>query len=136
MSGDIQDLAAFGYKPVLDRTLGSFSSFAAGFSYISILTGVFQMFYVGYGAGGPAFYWTWPLVFLGQITVGLCFAELAARYPLSGGIYQWSRWIGSGGVGWMAGWVYLSGSIIGLAAVALALQATLPQIAPVFQVIG
>jgi urea carboxylase system permease len=133
---DIQDLAHFGYRQVLDRTLGSFSSFAAGFSYISILTGVFQMFYVGYGAGGPAFYWTWPLVFLGQFTVALCFAELAARYPLSGGIYQWSRRIGSGGVGWMAGWVYLSGSVISLAAVALALQATLPQIAPVFQVIG
>src|SRR5262249_36527508 len=48
---DSRDLAAFGYKPVLDRTLGGFSSFAAGFSYISILTGVFQMFYVGYGAG-------------------------------------------------------------------------------------
>ncbi len=97
MTEDIRDLAAFGYKQVLDRTLGSFSSFAAGFSYISILTGVFQMFYVGYGAGGPAFYWTWPVVFLGQFTVALCFAELAARYPLSGGIYQWSRWIGSRG---------------------------------------
>ena len=133
---DIQDLAGFGYRQVLDRTLGSFSSFAASFSYISILTGVFQMFYVGYGAGGPAFYWTWPLVFLGQFTVALCFAELAARYPLSGGIYQWSRWIGSRGVGWMAGWVYLSGSVISLAAVALALQATLPQIAPMFQLIG
>jgi urea carboxylase system permease len=136
MTPDTRDLAAFGYKQVLDRTLGSFSSFAAGFSYISILTGVFQMFYVGYGAGGPAFYWTWPMVFLGQITVGLCFAELAAHYPLSGGIYQWSRWIGSRGIGWMAGWVYLCGSIISLAAVALALQATLPQIAPVFQLIG
>ena len=136
MNGDIQDLAAFGYRPVLDRTLGSFSSFAAGFSYISILTGVFQMFYVGYGAGGPAFYWTWPTVFLGQLAVGLCFAELAARYPLSGGIYQWSRCIGSREVGWMAGWVYLFCSIISLAAVALALQATLPQIAPMFQMIG
>ncbi len=136
MTEDTRDLAAFGYKQVLDRTLGSFSSFAAGFSYISILTGVFQMFYVGYGAAGPAFYWTWPLVFLGQLTVALCFAELAAHYPLSGGIYQWSRWIGSGGVGWMAGWVYLSGSVISLAAVALALQATLPQIAPAFQLIG
>ena len=91
MTPDTRDLAAFGYKQVLDRTLGSFSSFAAGFSYISILTGVFQMFYVGYGAGGPAFYWTWPMVFLGQFTVALCFAELSAHYPLSGGIYQWSR---------------------------------------------
>ena len=92
------------------------------------------MFYVGYGAGGPAFYWTWPLVFLGQFTVALCFAELAALYPLSGGIYQWSRWIGSGSVGWMAGWIYLCGSVISLAAVALALQATLPQISPLLSV--
>jgi urea carboxylase system permease len=136
MNGDIQDLAAFGYKPVLDRTLGSFSSFAAGFSYISILTGVFQMFYVGYGAAGPAFYWTWPVVFLGQLAVALCFAELAARYPLSGGIYQWSRHVGWRGVGWMTGWVYLFCLIISLAAVALALQATLPQIAPMFQLTG
>ena len=81
MSDDTRDLAAFGYKQVLDRTLGSFSSFAAGFSYISVLTGVFQTFYLGYGAGGPAFYWTWPAVFLGQGAVALCFAELAARYP-------------------------------------------------------
>jgi urea carboxylase system permease len=136
MTDDTRDLAAFGYKQVLDRTLGSFSSFAAGFSYISVLTGVFQMFYVGYGAAGPAFYWTWPAVFLGQFTVALCFAELAACYPLSGGIYQWSRAISSGGVGWMAGWIYLCGSVISLAAVALALQSTLPQIAPVFQLIG
>ena len=53
------------------------------------------MFYVGYGAGGPAFFWTWPAVFLGQLTVALCFAELAAHYPLSGGVYQWSRRTGS-----------------------------------------
>jgi urea carboxylase system permease len=135
-TGDIQDLAAFGYKQVLNRTLGSFSAFAAGFSYISILTGVFQLFYVGYGAGGPAFYWTWPAVFLGQLMVALCFAELATAYPLSGGLYQWSRWIGARGVGWMAGWVYLCCSVITLAAVALALQPTLPQIARVFQLIG
>ncbi len=133
---DSRDLASFGYKPVLDRTLGSFSAFAAGFSYISILTGVFQMFYVGYGAGGPAFFWTWPAVFLGQLTVALCFAELSAQYPLSGGIYQWSRRTGGRAVGWMAGWVYLCGSVISLSAVALAPQATLPQISPVFQLIG
>ncbi len=64
MTEDTRDLAAFGYKQVLDRTLGSFSSFAAGFSYISILTGVFQMFYVGYGAGGrpstgPGRWYSW-----------------------------------------------------------------------------
>ncbi len=86
--------------------------------------------------GGPAFFWTWPAVFLGQLTVGFCFAELAAQYPLSGGIYQWSRRTGGRAVGWMAGWVYLCGSVISLAAVALAPQATLPQISPAFHLVG
>lgn len=133
---DVLDLADFGYRQRLDRTLGGFSSFAAGFSYLSILTGLPQTFYLGFSAGGPAYFWTWPVVFLGQFLVALCFAELAARYPLSGGVYQWSKRIGPEPVGWMTGWVYLSCSVITLAAVALALQATLPQLWPGFQIIG
>jgi urea carboxylase system permease len=127
---DSHDLAAQGYRPELFRTLGSFSAFAAGFSYISILTGVFQNFHLGYAAGGPAFFWTWPAMLLGQLAVALCFAELAAHYPLCGGVYQWSRRVGARSVGWMAGWIYLASLIITLAAVALALQVTLPQILP------
>ena len=50
---DSNELASFGYKQELDRSLGSFSSFAAGFSYISILTGVFQLFAFGFAFGGP-----------------------------------------------------------------------------------
>ena len=34
------ELAEFGYKQELDRSIGKFASFAAGISYISILTGV------------------------------------------------------------------------------------------------
>ena len=133
---DSKDLASFGYKQELDRTLGSFSSFAAGFSYISILTGMFQLFYIGFGFGGPAFFWSWPLIFFGQFLVGLCFAELSAHYPLSGSVYQWSKQVGSKLVGWLTGWIYLFCLIVTLAAVALALQTTLPQISPAFQIIG
>ena len=61
-STDVGELASFGYKQELDRSLGSFSSFAAGFSYISILTGVFQLFGFGFLCGGPAFWWSWPIV--------------------------------------------------------------------------
>ena len=43
---DNNDLASFGYRQELKRSMGSFSSFAAGFSYISILTGLFQMFHL------------------------------------------------------------------------------------------
>lgn len=133
---DAHDLAGFGYRQRLDRSLGSFSAFAAGFSYLSVLTGSSQLFHMGYDAGGPAFFWTWPAVFLGQFFVALCFAEMAARYPLSGGVYQWSKQLGSETLGWMAGWVYLACSVITLASTALALQAALPHLSPWFQFFG
>jgi urea carboxylase system permease len=135
-SDDSLDLAGFGYRQELDRTLGRFSSFAAGFSYISILTGLFQTFYLGYGAGHGVFIWTWPVVLAGQFLVALVFAELAAQYPLSGGAYQWSKLVGSPLLGWMVGWIYLACLIVTLAAVALALQSAAPQVSGLFQVVG
>ena len=131
-----RELAQFGYRQELDRSLGSFSSFAAGFSYISILTGMFQLFYFGFGAGGPAFFWTWPLVFVGQFLVALCFAELAAQYPIAGSVYNWSKQVAGKFVSWLAGWMMLTASIVTVGAVALAWQIILPQISPKFQIIG
>lgn len=133
---DTNDLASFGYRQELKRSMGGFSSFAAGFSYISILTGLFQMFHLGYGVAGPGFFWTWPLVFTGQLLVALCFAELASKYPLSGGVYQWAKFAGSPFLGWMTGWIYLACLITSIAAVAMALQVSLPQISNSFQIIG
>jgi urea carboxylase system permease len=133
---DNNDLASFGYRQELKRSLGSFSSFAAGFSYISILTGLFQMFYLGYGVAGPGFFWTWPFVLAGQFLVALCFAELASRFPLSGGVYQWAKFTGNPFFGWMTGWIYLACLVTTIAAVAMALQVSLPQISSSFQLIG
>jgi urea carboxylase system permease len=133
---DDAELAEFGYKPELKRTLGNFHTFAAGISYISILTGTFQLFYFGYGSGGPAYWWSWPMVFVGQFMVALCFAELAARYPVAGSVYNWSKKIGNPHLGWLAGWMMLIASIVSIAAVALAYQLTLPQISDVFQIVG
>jgi urea carboxylase system permease len=133
---DSHDLASFGYRQELKRSIGSFSSFAAGFSYISILTGLFQMFHLGYGIAGPGFFWTWPIVLTGQLLVALCFAELASRFPLSGGVYQWAKFTGNPFLGWMTGWIYLACLITTIAAVAMALQVSLPQISSSFQIIG
>ena len=133
---DEADLAAFGYRQRLDRRLGGFSSFAAGFSYLSILTGLPQLFYLGFAAGGPAFFWTWPAVLCGQMLVACCFAELAAEFPLSGGVYQWAGRVGGDAAGWMAGWIALACAVVSMASVALALQGTLPQIHPAFQWVG
>jgi urea carboxylase system permease len=133
--GDPQ-LAEFGYTQRLDRSIGRFASFAAGISYISILTGTFQLFYFGFGAGGPAYVWSWPMVFAGQLMVALCFAELAARYPVAGSLYNWTKRLGSATTSWLAGWVMLTASVVTLAATALAYQITLPQLWSGFQFVG
>ncbi|MFI6868226.1 amino acid permease [Nocardia sp. NPDC050406] len=135
-SADGTDLARFGYEPVLHRKLGRYASFAAGFSFVSILTTIFQFFGLGYSFGGAAFFWTWPLVFAGQFLVALNFAELAARYPISGCIYQWSRRLGGELVGWFAGWMMIIAQIVTAAAAAIALQVVLPTIWGGFQIIG
>jgi urea carboxylase system permease len=133
---DAEDLRRIGYHQELHRRLGWFSSFAAGFSFVSILTTVFQLFALGYSFGGPAFFWTWPLVFAGQLCVALVFAELAASWPLAGCIYQWSRRLAGEIVGWFAGWAMLVGYIVSVAAIGIALQAVLPAVWQGFQIIG
>jgi urea carboxylase system permease len=126
----------FGYKESLARSIGSFGSFAAGVSYISILTGTFQLFYFGYGTAGPAYLWSWPLVLVGQLAVALCFMELAAKYPIAGSVYNWSKILGSRVVGWSSGWLMLTASIVTLSAVVLALQLNLPRLWSGFQIVG
>lgn len=133
---DRDGLAGFGYKQELQRTLGNFHTFAAGISYISILTGTFQLFYFGFSLGGPAYWWSWPMVFIGQLMVALSFAELAAHYPIAGSIYNWSKRLGNRHVAWLAGWMMLTASIVTIASVALAYQITLPQISSFFQFVG
>ncbi|MBO0676296.1 amino acid permease [Mycolicibacterium sp. S2-37] len=126
----------FGYRESLDRSIGKFASFAAGVSYISILTGTFQLFYFGFGTAGPAYLWSWPIVFVGQMAVALCFMELAAKYPVAGSVYNWSKKLASRLVGWTSGWLMLTASIVTISAVALAYQLNLPRLWSGFQIIG
>ncbi|RJQ85260.1 APC family permease [Amycolatopsis panacis] len=134
-SGD-RELNEFGYTNQLRRTLGGFHTFAAGISYISVLTGVFQLSYLGLSEGGPAYWWSWPAVFAGQLMVALCFAELAAHYPVAGSVYNWAKKLSNPHLAWMAGWMMLLASIVSISATALAYQRTLPQISSFFQFIG
>ena len=133
---DAAALAAFGYPQQLHRRLGRYASFAAGFSFISVLTTVFQFFAFGFSFGGAAFVWTWPLVLVGQLAVAACFAELAARYPISGAVYQWATRLSTPTFGWFAGWLMVIGQIVVVSAAALALQVVLPAIWSGFQLVG
>jgi urea carboxylase system permease len=132
---DAGDLSAFGYGQQLRRKIGGYGSFAAGFSFVSILTTVFQLFFFGFSFGGPAFFWTWPIVLAGQLLVALCFAELAARYPISGAIYQWASRLGGRVWGWTAGWLMMVAQVVTLAGAAIALQVVLPPVWSGFQLV-
>lgn len=133
---DDHDLAGFGYKQELVRTLGSFSTFAIGFAFISILTGAFQLFAFAYGSGGPASWWAWLIAVVGQLLFALAFAELAVRYPLAGSVYNWAKHITRRGTAWMAGVSLTLALVVSTAAVALAWQFVLPSISSVFWIYG
>jgi amino acid transporter len=119
---DAADLAQFGYKQELKRTLGLFSSFAVAFSYISPSTGIFTLFFLAVTTIGGAMFWTWPVVALGQLIVALNFAELSSHYPIAGSVYQWTKYLSGRTYAWFTGWIYLFAGIITVAAVV----ATLP----------
>lgn len=122
---DAEHLATFGYKQELRRTLSVLSNFAVAFSYISVSTGIFALFYLGLGYGGPAFIWSWPLVMFGQLLVALGFAELSSHFPIAGSIYQWTRQLSDRGYAWFTGWIYLWASLLTVTSVAFTLPGPL-----------
>src|SRR5204862_7238589 len=92
-SRDEADLARFGYKQELKRSLGVFSSFAVAFSYISPSTGIFALFFLGLTTIGGVFIWSWPIVAIGQLLVALGFAELSSHFPVAGSVFQWTKYL-------------------------------------------
>ena len=123
-------LEKFGYKQELRRSLGFISNFAVAFSYISVSTGTFSLFYLGILAGGPAFFWTWFIVAIGQFIVALNFAELASHFPIAGSIYQWSKRLSGFTLGWFTGWIYFFAGVLTITAVAFTIPIPLLAIFP------
>jgi urea carboxylase system permease len=132
-SRDEEDLARFGYKQELRRSLGVFSSFAVAFSYISPSTGIFALFYLGLTTVGGVFIWSWPIVAMGQFIIALGFAELSSHYPVAGSVFQWTKYLSSKTYSWFTGWIYLFAGILTVASVC----ATLPlALIPAFNNMG
>jgi amino acid transporter len=119
---DTADLEKFGYKQELNRGLGTFSSFAVAFSYISPSTGIFTLFFLGLSALGARLFWTWPVVAFFQFVVALNFAEVTSHFPLAGSVYQWTKYLAGRGYAWITGWFYLFAGILTVSSVC----ATLP----------
>src|SRR6185437_315365 len=114
---DSADLAQFGYRQELKRSLGIFSSFAVAFSYISPSTGIFTLFALGLVTIGGVFIWTWPIVALGQFIIAMNFAEVSSHYPIAGSVFQWTKYLAGRRYALFSGWIYLFAGILTVTAV-------------------
>src|SRR5216683_939350 len=130
----VQDTASttverFGYKQEFDRSLRRFASFAVGFSFISITTGIFTTYGSVLISSGPLGIWTWPIVIVGQLFVALVFAALASRMPIAGYSYQWVSRLANPKVGWLIGWISFIFLVVDVVAVDYAVaQTVLPSL--------
>ncbi|MDR2985074.1 MAG: amino acid permease, partial [Nocardiopsaceae bacterium] len=114
---DSADLAKFGYRQELKRSLGTFSSFAVAFSYISPSTGIFTLFALGLTTLGGVLIWTWPVVAAGQFIIAMTFAEVSSHYPIAGSVFQWTKYLAGRRYAWFNGWLYLFAGVLTVTAV-------------------
>jgi len=99
-------LESLGYRPQLNRVLGLFANFSVAFTYLSPMVGIFSLFLLGLGAGGPAYIWLTWIPVAGMLLVALVFGELASHYPVAGALYQYSKYTVGRKFGWFVGWFY------------------------------
>jgi amino acid transporter len=105
-SGDHDRLADLGYRQELSRVLSLFDNFSVAFSYLSPMVGVYSLFVLGAGAGGPRYLWLMPIVVAGMLLVALVFGELGSHYPVAGALYQYGKYSVGAAYGWWVGWIY------------------------------
>jgi amino acid transporter len=117
VTSDDARLANLGYTPQLSRVLGLFANFAVAFTYLSPMVGIYSLFVLGVGTGGPAYLWLLFLPVIGMLFVALVFGELASHYPVAGALYQYSKFSVGPGYGWFVGWFYGIALLVTVAAV-------------------
>ncbi len=119
-----QAVQKYGYRQEFRRELKRFASFAIGFSFISISTGIFTTYGSVLNSSGPLGIWTWPIVIVGQLFVSLVFAALASRIPLAGYSYQWTSRLANPKIGWLIGWISFIFLVVDVVAVDYAVAQT------------
>ena len=117
VQSDDARLASLGYQPQLNRVLGLFANFSVAFTYLSPMVGIYSLFVLGVGTGGPAYVWLTWIPVIGMLFVALVFGELASHYPVAGALYQYSKFSVGPAYGWFVGWFYGIALLITVAAV-------------------
>lgn len=117
---DAQHLASLGYSydATFKREMTFWGNVSLGFTYLSPIAGVYSMFAISLGTAGPPMAWAMLIALAGQFFVALVFGEVVSNYPVSGGVYPWSRRLWGRKWAWMNGWIYVVALVGTLAAVA------------------
>jgi amino acid transporter len=110
-------LASLGYTSTYKRDMSLWGNFALGFTYLSPVVGVYSLFAFALGTGGPPMIWAVVIAAVGQLLVALVFGEVVSQFPVSGGIYPWTRRLWGRRWAWMAGWVYMLALVVTIASV-------------------
>ncbi|GAB13242.1 putative amino acid transporter [Arthrobacter globiformis NBRC 12137] len=93
--------------PTLKKAFTFQSAFMFSFVFVSPIVALYGVFALVLGAAGPSGWWSFLIVFAGQIIVAFVFAELASRWPIEGSLYQWARRLVGNHYGWFTGWIYM-----------------------------
>ncbi|WP_222432158.1 amino acid permease [Leekyejoonella antrihumi] len=113
---DERRLHEMGYAQELRRHMSAFSNFAVSFTIISVLSGCLTLYGYGLVTGGPAeIVWSWPIVGVLVLFVGLAMAEVCSSFPTAGGLYYFSAKLATPKnapvVSWFTGWFNLLGEV-------------------------
>ncbi|CAA9232116.1 MAG: hypothetical protein AVDCRST_MAG52-1162 [uncultured Blastococcus sp.] len=112
----------------LKREFSLWSVFALGFAFISPIVAVYGIFAFSLATAGPAAFWGFVAVLVAQLLVACVFAELASRWPLEGGLYEWSRRLMNETYGWFAGWALIWTLMVTMTAVAYGAAGFVPAV--------
>ncbi|WP_410511318.1 amino acid permease [Paenibacillus sp. BR2-3] len=89
----------------LNRTLGFKEATSLGIGAM-VGAGIFVLSGVAAGKAGPSVLVAFTLAAVLEILLGLCYAELATRYPRAGGSYEYVRETMGPLIGTLVGWAY------------------------------
>ncbi len=110
-------LADLGYTSDFKRSMSFWGNFSLGFTYLSPVVGVYSLFAFAVGSGGPASIWAVVIAAVGQLLVALVFGEVVSQFPVTGGIYPWTRRLWGRRWAWMSGWIYMIALVVTIASV-------------------
>lgn len=117
---DERELEGLGYQQEMKREFTFWSAISVGFALISPIVSMYGAFALALAVAGPAMIWGILLVGAGQMLVALSMAEIAGRFPIAGGVYQWTRRLAGPRTAWFGGWTYMWTMIITMTATSYA----------------